>query len=303
MTSTPSRLEQRIRRDFPEPGSAHGVLLLLSDLPRKVGYDPEILASERIQAAVVLLAHGDLARLRRAVDLAATDWRDLLVAAGLADEDWPARLDRELGPTPLRRSGREFATLGFSPDYTCELDPELPGDGRWGCPVYRFRRDGIAAGELFRSRWGTPLIARFTPVGHSTWTGMFEAGGSGGIDGAFACPAPSAALAVCEGQAYLVDVHHPDATMILPGPVTQVTSAGSDLIALASFDGLTVIGRRGQAWASERLCLDSLKIVNASAASIECLGDFPDGVEAFTVAASTGELLEGRHFRDTWPGP
>ena len=26
------------------------------------------------------------------------DWRDVLVAAGLADQDWPDRLDSELGP-------------------------------------------------------------------------------------------------------------------------------------------------------------------------------------------------------------
>lgn len=303
MTSTPSRLEQRIRRDFPEPGSAHGVLELVSGLPRKAGYDPEMLASERVQAAIVLLAHGDLARLRQALDLAATDWRDLLVAAGLADDDWPARLNRELGPASPQHSSREFDALEFAPAYMCMVDPELPGDGRWGCPVYSFRHDGSVAGEPFRSRWGTPLIARFTQAGQSMWVGIFEAGGTGGVDGAFACPAPSAALAVCDGHAYLVDVQHPDRTITIPlDPVTQVCSAGSDLIVMASFSDLTAIGGNGQAWTSERLCLDSLRIVHASAGSIECTGDFLDGVEAFTVAASTGELLEGRRFRDTWPG-
>jgi hypothetical protein len=98
MADTRSRLERRIRRDFPEPGSAHGVLELLAELPRRAGYDPETLASERVQAAIILLAACDLRRLRQALDLAAADWRDLLVAAGLADEDWPDKLDRELGP-------------------------------------------------------------------------------------------------------------------------------------------------------------------------------------------------------------
>jgi hypothetical protein len=92
MADTQSRLERRIRRDFPEPGSAHGVLQLLAGLPRTAGYD------ERVQAAIVLLADRDIGRLHRALDLAAKDWRDLLVAAGLADEDWPDKLDRELGP-------------------------------------------------------------------------------------------------------------------------------------------------------------------------------------------------------------
>ncbi|MGN6609755.1 MAG: hypothetical protein ACTHMS_22430 [Jatrophihabitans sp.] len=53
--------------------------------------------SERVQASLVLWANGDLARLRDARDLAALDWRDALVRAGLADEDWPSRLDVELG--------------------------------------------------------------------------------------------------------------------------------------------------------------------------------------------------------------
>ena len=27
-----------------------------------------------------------------------SDWRDVLTAAGVADEDWPIQLNRELGP-------------------------------------------------------------------------------------------------------------------------------------------------------------------------------------------------------------
>jgi hypothetical protein len=54
--------------------------------------------SERVQAAVVLWASGDLAPLRDACHLSGVDWRDVLVRAGLADEDWRTRLDVELGP-------------------------------------------------------------------------------------------------------------------------------------------------------------------------------------------------------------
>jgi hypothetical protein len=92
------RLELRIRRDFPGPGSAGSVLEQLAGLLRRAGYDEEVLASERVQAAIVLLAAGDIGRFRHAIDLAAADWRDVLVASGLADEDWKVRLDRELGP-------------------------------------------------------------------------------------------------------------------------------------------------------------------------------------------------------------
>jgi hypothetical protein len=98
MTATTARLERRIRRDFPEPGSAARVLQLLANLPRRAGYDENVLASERVQAAVVLAASGNLARLRQMLDLATADWRDALVAAELADQNWPQRLDIEFGP-------------------------------------------------------------------------------------------------------------------------------------------------------------------------------------------------------------
>lgn len=94
----PDRLERRIQRDFPAPGAAHGILTALDRLPVEAGYDEEHFRTERIRAAIVLLANGDLARFRSAVELAKTDWRDLLVAAELAHADWPTRLDEALGP-------------------------------------------------------------------------------------------------------------------------------------------------------------------------------------------------------------
>ncbi|MFF3562450.1 hypothetical protein ACFYXS_20660 [Streptomyces sp. NPDC002574] len=70
---------------------------ILDGLPDAAGHDPELLASERVHAAVVLLAEGSVRRFHEAVRLALTDWRDLLVAAELAHESWPARLEAELG--------------------------------------------------------------------------------------------------------------------------------------------------------------------------------------------------------------
>jgi len=96
MTTGETRLQRRIRRDFPEPGSAPEVMRLLDDLPRRTG--KSIHGSERVQAAIILLARGGIQRLRDAITLSTEDWRDLLIAADLAHDDWPARLDRELGP-------------------------------------------------------------------------------------------------------------------------------------------------------------------------------------------------------------
>ena len=100
MAVSEPRLARRVLRDFPEPGSAPEVLRLLADLA--AGSSDEMLVSERVQAAVVLVAHGDIRRLRPAIDLAAKDWRDVLVAAGLADAGWPRRLDEELGRADAR---------------------------------------------------------------------------------------------------------------------------------------------------------------------------------------------------------
>ncbi|MEU9301904.1 hypothetical protein [Streptomyces sp. NPDC048269] len=93
-----TRLERRIRRDFPEPGAAPEVLRILDAFPDAVGYDTRQLRSERIRAAIIVLAEGDIDKFRQAIELAKMDWRDVLVAAGLADADWLIRLDAELGP-------------------------------------------------------------------------------------------------------------------------------------------------------------------------------------------------------------
>ncbi|MEV4462890.1 hypothetical protein AB0J51_04625 [Micromonospora echinofusca] len=58
---------------------------------------------ERIFAAIVRLAQGRLDKLDDAMRLANEDWRDLLVAAGFANGDWPARLTAWLDAPPQDR--------------------------------------------------------------------------------------------------------------------------------------------------------------------------------------------------------
>ena len=83
------RLRRRVDADFREQGSADEVVRIVS----------QVSETEHIQAAIVLWADGDLSRIRDSVELSQVDWRDVLVRGGLADEDWPRRLDAELGPT------------------------------------------------------------------------------------------------------------------------------------------------------------------------------------------------------------
>lgn len=86
MAEPTARLEARIRHDFPEPGSAEALIDKLRALD----------ADERIQAAVVLWAQGDLNRFRESLALAEVDWRDVLVRGGLQNEDWRQVLDSAL---------------------------------------------------------------------------------------------------------------------------------------------------------------------------------------------------------------
>jgi hypothetical protein len=93
------RLSERIRRDFPA-GTADEVAGYLTSLADEAlgGQDPE-----RVQAAIVIASAGQWDRFLSVFRLLKLDWRDVLVAGGLANADWPARLDAELGSP---RAGR-----------------------------------------------------------------------------------------------------------------------------------------------------------------------------------------------------
>jgi hypothetical protein len=52
---------------------------------------------ERVLAAIVLGAAGDVDRLCELVELSRLDWRDVLCAGGLADSAWAERLAAVLG--------------------------------------------------------------------------------------------------------------------------------------------------------------------------------------------------------------
>jgi hypothetical protein len=88
------RLRAAVARDF-EPASVEPVLIRLGELDLPLLETEE--GRERVQAAIVLIARGNHAELERAALQAEKDWRDVLVAAGLANADWPARLDTQLG--------------------------------------------------------------------------------------------------------------------------------------------------------------------------------------------------------------
>jgi hypothetical protein len=47
---------------------------------------------DRVHLAIIKLAAGDAGRVTQLLQLASRDWRDTLVAAGLANSDWPELL-------------------------------------------------------------------------------------------------------------------------------------------------------------------------------------------------------------------
>lgn len=93
MAGVSDRVARRVSADFSIE-DAQKVLRRLDalELPLAEKQDPE-----RIPAAIVIVAAGSLDRLLATASEAETDWRDVLVAAGLANADWPSKMDELLG--------------------------------------------------------------------------------------------------------------------------------------------------------------------------------------------------------------
>ncbi len=87
-------LRRRVSSDF-SPVDAQVVLSALGAL--ELPFDRRQVGG-RYLAAIVIISHGDPARFQAQVELARSDPRDILVTAGLADDDWPDRLSEAFGP-------------------------------------------------------------------------------------------------------------------------------------------------------------------------------------------------------------
>jgi hypothetical protein len=92
------RVRRRVQVDFPD--RADPVVGHLARLTHEIfaGETPKPLDIERIHVAVLISAGRDRHSFDRALALGRTDWRDLLVSAGLGNEGWQTILETELGP-------------------------------------------------------------------------------------------------------------------------------------------------------------------------------------------------------------
>lgn len=91
MNPVPDRVAARVRRDFHPP-------LVEQALQELATTETGNQDAERVQAAVVLTANGDLRRLKGLVRLSHVDWRDVLMGSGLEHGDWREVLEDEFGP-------------------------------------------------------------------------------------------------------------------------------------------------------------------------------------------------------------
>ena len=93
-------VRREVHRRFTE-GDAYDVecLLQATQLPMldDVRHRRE---RDRVQLAVLKQADGSFERFARSLAQATSDWRDVLVAAGLGNEDWPDVLKASGFPVP-----------------------------------------------------------------------------------------------------------------------------------------------------------------------------------------------------------
>jgi hypothetical protein len=87
------RIAERLSHDFG--GAAPRMLSTLERLKVTAEVDPE-----RVHAAILIAARGSQTMFQDAVEHSQSDWRDLLVRTGLADDDWRRLVDADFGPHP-----------------------------------------------------------------------------------------------------------------------------------------------------------------------------------------------------------
>ena len=199
----------------------------------------------------------------------------------------------------------DFDPLGFAPVFTCEVNPEFPGAGVWHCPEFMYWSDPgeHTSGEVFHSKWGTPLVVRVAPDSGEEWVGFFESGDLSRSTGVFAVASPLHLLAVNGGTGYWVDVKSPRHYAVIPmSPIVEVRRApGTGIVLATSYSQLAAIDHDGLAWVSERLCLDDLRILDVDATAVRLAGSLVEGEGEFAVDVRTGEPLGGSPFGQHYP--
>ena len=77
-----ARVCERIEHDYPDAEAHARARALIERIPAELSVWREVSEGDRVEAAALTVAAGDLDRLGEAVALALHDWRDLLMSAG-----------------------------------------------------------------------------------------------------------------------------------------------------------------------------------------------------------------------------
>jgi len=183
----------------------------------------------------------------------------------------------------------------FPHSYKVDEIPELPGTGKFSCPVYNFPRLKQAGRGEQDGVW---LMVK--PANRNPWIGVFAIGGWGHstfFTGALATPNPDRLCVVAHGNVYFVDVNDPDRweALDLPSVSAPLQIKERNLIVFPFFSNLTAYGTNGPVWRSSLLCADDLRVEAITRNTIECSGYDPRVAERehFDVDLETGELIEG----------
>ena len=140
------------------------------------------------------------------------------------------------------------------------------------------------------------LWYRFEPLAREPWVGRF-AHGAVEYSYVLATPSPRHCCVILSGQAYVVDVIHPDRTAALPHPdvVDHVSAPDDSLLVLITFTELIGILKNGRWWESDRLASDEIRNVRVDGDRVRGEGwvAATDAWTPFTLDAQTGRVIEG----------
>jgi hypothetical protein len=213
--------------------------------------------------------------------------------------DWRAGMGQS---GRVAAGARTLEAFHFAPAFQLTIDPEFPGDGDWGCPVFGFDPHGRRQ-ESPDSRWGQPIVVEVETTEGRRWVAHFAAGGLGGGSGSYATPNSRRLCVVNAGLAYLVDIDAVEhGAEIVHDQISQVTAVRNpDLLLLVRFVDMVAIGVQGVAWRTPRLAVDGLRVLSASDGLILCSADNLGGSPTITLDATTGEQRSGTRFDSIWP--
>jgi hypothetical protein len=75
------RICELIEHDYPDAEDRAAARALIARIPAELSVWREVSEGDRVEAAALTVAAGDLVTLEGAIELALHDWRDLLVSA------------------------------------------------------------------------------------------------------------------------------------------------------------------------------------------------------------------------------